>query len=127
MSARSHRLRQEVHHGGLELWLIGMRLEGTETHADTPLKVNMKGWTHSITHKVRHRQRGLTHTHTHTHTHFHTQEHKQHLTHRKIPRVTRTQRLCAALKSLWDKRYLQQSDTQNRKHQEQLRLQELRH
>lgn len=38
MSAHSHRLRREVHHGGLELWLIGMRLEGTEnahTHIDT--------------------------------------------------------------------------------------------
>lgn len=37
MSTHRHRLWQKVHHGGLELWLIGMRLEGTErqTHTHT--------------------------------------------------------------------------------------------
>lgn len=37
MSACSHRLRLKVRHGGLQLWLIGMRLEGTEgdTHTHT--------------------------------------------------------------------------------------------
>lgn len=36
MFARSHWLRQEVHHGELELWLINMHLEGTETHTHKP-------------------------------------------------------------------------------------------
>lgn len=35
MSACSHRLRLKVRHGGLELWLIDMRLEGTEGDTHT--------------------------------------------------------------------------------------------
>lgn len=38
MAACSLRLRQEVHHGGLELWLISMRLGGIETHTHTPFE-----------------------------------------------------------------------------------------
>lgn len=86
MSARSHRLRQKVHHGGLELWLIGMRLEGTETHnhSQTQERDNSEG--HG---SGRGRGGGRKHTHTHTqhfsHIHTHTHKHKQHLTLRKVP------------------------------------------
>lgn len=96
--------------GGLELWLIDMRLEGTETHTYTNWQTHTHLWwsiwrsghNHSDGHKGADK-------HTHFYTHRNTQ---QHWTPRKVPEVTRTQHLCAELReSLWDKRYLQQSDT----------------
>lgn len=98
--------------GGLELWLIDMRLEGTETHTHTQIDRHthtsdgqyegVDTLNHSDGHKGAEK-------HTHFYTHRNTQ---QHWTPRKVPEVTRTQHLCAELReSLWDKRYLQQSDT----------------
>lgn len=71
MSARSHRLRQKVHHGGLELWLIGMRLEGTETHnhSQTQERDNSEG------HGSGRGRGGDVNTHTHTHTTLFTHTH----------------------------------------------------
>lgn len=120
MSARSHRLRQQVHHGRLELWLI-MRLEGTETHTyrHTPLKVVMKGWTHSVTSKLRHRQRGLRYTHIFTQTHRDTnstwrpgrshewQEHNVNVLHKQSP---------CGIRDTFN------SQTHNREHGKHLRL-----
>lgn len=68
MSVRIHRMRQKAHHGVLELWLIGMRLEGTETqtHTQTHTSEGQYEGVDTITHKLRHRQRGLTDTHIFT-------------------------------------------------------------
>lgn len=60
MSACSHRLRLKVRHGGLELWLIGMRLEGTEgdTHTLFPQK-RKQHFIHRTDPRVRHTHTAL--------------------------------------------------------------------
>lgn len=65
MSACSHRLRQKVHHGELELWLIGMRLEGTEIQ--THKRLWGSKWSGGHTHKFLRLQWGGVHTDSHRH------------------------------------------------------------
>lgn len=77
----------------------------------------MKGRTHSQTQETDNSGGYGEGADVHTQFPTYTQTLKQHLTPGKVPWVTRTQHLYAALaESLWDKRFLQQTDTKNRKH-----------